>query len=252
MANKHAWEWFKAIKKDLEAVVQKNFDLEKTLGQMKLDNEYKDARIALLEEAVLNSDRNEDFKKIDTEQLTMMLTGFKHNTDPTQNRTQDFQTYLQNTLPDLSHDINADKATISLNGTDAKNPTAFIKFHSKKAAFSAAKKFSTSDRKNHSMRSCLPKEIREKKAKTLQRLKENPQNNGWVCQVSLGTGNDRNILFCRRAKQKNDGSRPTNWEEIEKVGTGKDKKQLPLPKTAQDPQLMPLDCTELECEYRKQ
>ena len=131
MANKHAWEWFKAIKKDLEAVVQKNFDLKKTLGQMKLDNEHKDARIALLEEAVLNSDRNEDFKKIDTEQLTMMLTGFKHNTDPTQNRTQDFQTYLQNTLPDLSHDINADKATISLNGADAKNPTAFIKFHSK-------------------------------------------------------------------------------------------------------------------------
>ena len=229
--------WSKALQKDVQRLATRTWDLEKTVNRLQAENDNKDHRIALLEEAIINTNRQDILRKIDEESQTLMLTGFKIPQHPRTERAAALQTHLQNTLPDLSNDIREHGPEISFNGPDARNPTAFLKFPTRKGAFSTAKNFSTSDRKRHSLRSCIPKEVREKRDKIVKDFKDDPANNGWVCQLSLGKGHDRDQFLCRRAKDPGNGSRPTNWVDHTKHKAHKEYKPRPVEHVDDPPQL---------------
>ena len=239
--------WLKAIQSDLQKVWEKNFDLEKTVIQLRADAEVRESKIELLEEALLNKERDDNLKKIDDEAQTLMLSGFDIQHYPINERSNAFRTYLQNTLPALNNDLQTHQPDISFNAPGARHPTAFLKFKTKKAAFSTAKKFSNSDKKSHSLRSCIPKDVREKKDKTLKEFKDDPDNNGWICQVTLGKGPERDLLHCKRAKDDGTGtgSRITDWELIKTIPSHKERKP-PARRHIEDPELLTLACAKLD------
>lgn len=237
--------WLKAIQADIKKLTDENFELKKDIAVMKCQATLRDERLALLEEGLQNTTRLDHLKKIDDESQTLMFSGFTLPNHHPNEREAAFKNYVGTNLPPLGRDLNILQPEITFNSPDARHPTAFLRFPTRKGAFETAKNFSKTRRNGHSLRSCIPKEIKVQKDALLKELKEDPVNNGWFIQITLGHGRERDKLVCKRAKDPGNTSRPLDWSHIRTIPTLKTPAP-PVLKTPQDPILWTPDCWDLD------
>ena len=244
--NKHYSTWVTEIKADLEYVVNRNWELEKQVATLAVEAIQRDKRIEALEETFTLATRTECLRQIDDEAQTLMLSGFNRTILQSTDEPHDLLNHLTTQLPSLHKDLSLHRPFISFNNRDAKNRTAFLKFSTKDAAFSTAKNFATCpNKKSMSLRSCIPKDIRDLKDKLRNDFQNSPLNKGWICSYSLGRGRDRHLLIGRKAKDPGRGKNVTGqWKDFNKVDICQPKKLTPPP-TPEDPIHYTLRCSKL-------
>ena len=239
---KHCESWFKAIQDDLSSLKNKNFELERKVAALKSEATQHLQRILTLENDSNIQKSADQTRKIDEEAKTLMLTGVP-TPKPNEDRIRFLESYLQKQAPSLNRDILSHNPQISFNSLDAKKPTVFLKFDSKKDAFATSKNLKSS-KEPLTLRSCIPDNIRRLKEKHFKDFRESNTNDGYICQITIGSGGKKGYLVINRSPDPRKSGKPITWKHFKDVPL-QIPQTFPDTKPAEDPPMTELQCTTL-------
>ena len=157
------------------------------------------------------------------------------------------ESYLQRHAPSLNRDILSHNPQISFNSLEAKKPTVFLKFDTKRDAFTTSKNLKSS-KEPLTLRSCIPDNIRRLKENLIKDFRESNTNDGHICQITIGSGGKKGYLVINSSPDPRKSGKPITWKHHKDV-------PLQIPQTfpdttpAEDPPMTELQTTTLTVSY---